>query len=305
MRDTFVQEVKRYLQTNRESFFLTADLGFGIFDDFPNLFPNQFFNVGVAEQLMASLSCGLSLSGDKVFIYSIGIFPTVRCLEQVRNDICYHNSNVMIITSGAGFSYGSLGISHHCTEDISILRCLPNLRICSPASELEAKTCIPLLLKMNSPSYLRLDKWNSTVLTFRQTSEYGPFIYSQPPNSSVLLLAHGSTLDIYKNFIDIYDNSLPNISIASVPFLIESIELNQLLLSHDLIITTEEHQISGGFGSFISEQMNKCGSKAKLLIYGLSGFSDIVGSQSYLRNLYLPTSDGIYEIIKSNKQTLS
>lgn len=300
MREQFVEIVKSYLSDNKNSFFLTADLGFGVFDDFPKNYPNQFFNVGVAEQLLSSLSCGLSINGDKVFTYSIGIFPTIRCLEQIRNDICYHNSNVLITTSGAGFSYGSLGISHHCTEDISMLRCIPNLLICSPASSEETEICMSRILKLKSPCYLRLDKTNAKSFVLEQKSHFGPFMHKHPKNKNYLLLAHGSTLEIYNQTIKEFPEIIDEVTIASVPFLKSNEQLHDLLITHKNIITTEEHQLSGGFGSFISEEMNICSSKAKLIRFGLNTFSDKVGSQSYLRNLYLPSPKKLYEIIRTS-----
>ena len=300
MRDIFVEKIKNYLSKDPKSFFLTADLGFGVFDEFPQKYPNQFINVGVAEQLLSSLSCGLSLSGDKVFTYSIGIFPTIRCLEQLRNDICYHNSNVFITTSGAGFSYGSLGISHHCTEDISMLRCIPNLTICSPASEQEADICITRLLDLKTPCYLRLDKTCAKSVIQDEKSTFGPFIHKYSKNKNYLLLAHGSTLEIYNQTVKEFPEIIDEVTIASVPFLKSSDQLHELLKSHSNVITTEEHQLAGGFGSFISEEMNFCRAKAKLKRYGLNTFSDKVGSQSYLRNIYLPSPKNIYEIIISS-----
>ena len=117
-RDAFVNSLTNYLRANSDSVLLTADLGFGVFDNLFKDLPQQIFNVGVAEQLMTNLAAGLAHSHSKVFTYSIGVFPTLRCLEQIRNSFSYHSSNVVIVTSGAGFSYGSLGITHHCTEDL-------------------------------------------------------------------------------------------------------------------------------------------------------------------------------------------
>ena len=105
MRDTFISELINQAKNNKDLMLLTGDLGFGVFEEFEKLFPKQFLNVGVAEQNMAMVSAGLALQGKKVFIYSIGNFPTLRCLEQIRNDICYHNLNVTVVSIGGGFSY--------------------------------------------------------------------------------------------------------------------------------------------------------------------------------------------------------
>src|SRR2546422_8988263 len=96
---------------------LTGDLGFGVLTRFAKRFPRQFLNAGVAEQNMTGLATGLALEGRIVFTYSIANFPTLRCLEQLRNDAAYHGASVKVVAIGGGFSYGSLGCSHHATED--------------------------------------------------------------------------------------------------------------------------------------------------------------------------------------------
>ena len=91
MRDAFVSALTSLAENDKDVIFLTGDLGFGVFDEFESRFPNQYFNVGVAEQNMTGLAVGLSLEGKKVVTYSIANFATLRCLEQIRNDACYYD----------------------------------------------------------------------------------------------------------------------------------------------------------------------------------------------------------------------
>ena len=108
MRDNFVKYLVDLGKINDDLVVITADLGFGLFDELFEDLGEKGINCGVCEQLMSSMACGLSNVGKKVVTYSIGVFPTLRCIEQIRNDICYHNSDVLICTTGAGFSYGLL-----------------------------------------------------------------------------------------------------------------------------------------------------------------------------------------------------
>ena len=94
-----------------------GDLGFGVVVEFASRFPNQFLNVGVAEQNMTGVAAGMAMSGRIVFTYSIANFPTLRCIEQIRNDVCYHRANVTVAAVGGGLAYGALGMTHHATED--------------------------------------------------------------------------------------------------------------------------------------------------------------------------------------------
>ena len=115
MRDAFVSSLHDLASQDPDVMLLTGDLGFGVLDEFAKRFPRQYLNVGVAEQNLTGMAAGLALSGKRVFTYSIANFPTLRCLEQIRNDICYHDANVTVVAIGGGLSYGPLGFSHHAT----------------------------------------------------------------------------------------------------------------------------------------------------------------------------------------------
>src|SRR5215472_10399304 len=138
MRDAFIEALFDLAAHDRRIMLLVGDLGFGVVTRFKTELPDQFVNVGVAEQNMAGLAAGLALSGRIVFTYSIANFPTIRCLEQIRNDICYHDCDVKIVAVGGGLAYGSLGMSHHATEDIAVMRALPNMTVLAPNDPLEA-----------------------------------------------------------------------------------------------------------------------------------------------------------------------
>lgn len=158
MRDTFIAELDLAAQKNPNLILITGDLGFGVLDRFIKNNPKQFINAGIAEQNMMGVATGLALSGKLVYVYSIGVFPTIRCLEQIRNDAIYHQANVKIITVGAGFSYGQLGMSHHALEDIGVIHALPGINIYSPSTIDEVRDSMRSQLMESCPSYLRLDK---------------------------------------------------------------------------------------------------------------------------------------------------
>ena len=125
MRDHVVRRLTELAQADERIVLITGDLGFGVLNEYREKCAGQFINAGVAEQNMTAIAAGMALEGYVVFTYSIGNFPTLRCLEQLRNDVCYHDLNVNVLAVGGGFSYGQLGMSHHATEDLSIMRALP------------------------------------------------------------------------------------------------------------------------------------------------------------------------------------
>ena len=137
MRDTFVRTLISIAKEDKNVILVTGDLGFGVLKPFWEQLPDQFINVGIDEQNMTGFAAGLAREGKIVFTYSIGNFPTLRCLEQIRNDCAYHEANVKIVCVGGGFVYGALGMSHHATEDIGVMRSLPVLPSfpCYPVAE--------------------------------------------------------------------------------------------------------------------------------------------------------------------------
>jgi len=181
---------------------LTADLGFGAFECFEPFRNKQYFNVGVCEQLMASMAAGLSLEGFNVFIYSIGVFPTMRCLEQIRNDISYHDCEVTIVTTGAGFSYGSLGMTHHCIQDIGIMRSIPGVNIFTPANTYEMND---ILENSNGLRYIRIDKSQINLKPKKEIKDIFCYCYFSNDqvfeNEKTLILSHGSIGEITYPFL--------------------------------------------------------------------------------------------------------
>ncbi len=139
MRTAFFQTLVELAGRDDRIYLIVADLGFGVVEPFIHQFPTRFLNVGVAEQNLTGIAAGIALTGKIVFTYSIGNFPTLRCLEQVRNDVCYHGANVKIVAVGGGYSYGPLGMSHHATEDLAVLRALPGMTVVAPGDPLEAR----------------------------------------------------------------------------------------------------------------------------------------------------------------------
>ncbi|MGJ0510286.1 MAG: transketolase family protein [Methylocystis sp.] len=158
MRDAVIETLADLAAQDLRVMLITGDLGYGVIGKYAERFPNQFVNAGVAEQNMTAIACGMALSGWRVYTYSIANFPTLRCLEQVRNDICYHDCDVTILAVGGGFSYGQLGMSHFATEDLAILRALPNMRVVAPTETWEAQDLVRDLAKTKGPAYLRIDK---------------------------------------------------------------------------------------------------------------------------------------------------
>ena len=196
MRNAFIESLQVHAREDPRIFLIVGDLGFSVVEKFAEEFPDRFLNAGIAEQNMAGVASGLASAGYHVFVYSIANFPLVRCLEQIRNDICYHNRAVTIVSVGGGLSYGALGYSHHATEDLAITLSLPNLRVFAPGDPLEVKAAIKKIVTQPSPTYLRLGKAGEP--TFHKTEpiwKEGELVEIER-GKRVLLLTVGGVIDL-------------------------------------------------------------------------------------------------------------
>lgn len=309
MRDTFVRVLMNIARQDKRVMLLTADLGFGVLTPFAETFPNQFLNVGVAEQNMTGVATGLALEGKIVFTYSIGNFPTLRCLEQIRNDVCYHDASVKIVCIGGGFCYGPLGISHHATEDLAIMRALPRMRVMAPGDLAETRLITQIAYETPGPCYLRLGrggeaKIHQDDLKFSLGQGIPWF-----PKGEVALLSTGGILGnavIARERLEAWGVKA---SLHSFPFLqpLDMSLIKNLSQTVLLMATIEEHSIIGGLGGAVAEVLAEMpGPKPPLLRIGLrEGFSCEVGDQEYLREIYGLSPDSIaqqvYKAISRNK----
>src|SRR6185503_15638695 len=158
VRTAFLDTLYELAKADKNVVFVTGDLGFSVVERFMAELPEQFVNAGVAEQNMTSLAAGMALMGKTVFTYSIANFPTLRCLEQVRNDVCYHEANVKVVAVGGGFTYGAMGASHHATEELGVMRMMPGMVVVAPADPVEARAATRALVAHRGPCYIRLGK---------------------------------------------------------------------------------------------------------------------------------------------------
>lgn len=300
MRTAFINQLVIEADTNENIFLLVADLGFSVVEEFQKKFPNRFLNVGIAEQNMAGIAAGLAHQGFSVFIYSIGNFPTLRCIEQIRYDIAYHNLNVTIVAVGAGYAYASLGPSHHATEDLGMLRVIPNMVVCSPSDPIEAKLLTTFCSNHNGPTYLRLGKAGEKLVhieNFANSITIGEILPVISAGKEIIsqkcIFATGSILLEAKDFLTNNDN-LSGYDLYSFPFIkpLDKSYLFKLFSKYTEILTIEEHQLDCGFGSAILELLNEYQNidnnlnvpKVKRIAIG-NQFISTAGNQMFLRKI--------------------
>ena len=286
MRTAFTRSLMEVASQDPRVVLLTGDLGFSVLDEFRAKYPDRFYNVGVAEQNLAGVAAGLALAGHVVFTYSIGNFPTLRCLEQLRNDICYHNANVKVVTVGGGLSYGSLGVSHYAIEDLAILRALPNMTVVAPGDPVEVAHLVPQIAERHGPAYLRLGRAGEKVV---HTS--GALVLLGHPTraragSEVLLLTTGGMLPVACEAAELLEKEALDVEVVSVHTLkpLDADRICALAARFPVVVTCEEHSAIGGLGGAVAEVLLEAGIAPTFRRFALSNdFPVGVGSQTYLR----------------------
>jgi len=291
MRNAFIAELTEIVVQDPRILLITADLGFGVFDDFARQHPRQFLNAGVAEQNMTGLATGLALEGRIVFTYSIANFPSLRCLEQIRNDAAYHDANVKVVSIGSGFSYGALGISHHATEDIAIMRSLPALTVVSPGDEWEVRQATRALIETPGTCYLRLDK-------SKAPATHKPGDVFEIGKARVVRTGSDLTIATCGGILEVALQAAETLArehriecrILSVHTAkpLDVAALQAAARDTGGILSLEEHTVNGGLGGAIAESLLELGTIprgfARMGLRG--GFASAVGSQEYLRKQY-------------------
>jgi transketolase len=290
MRDAFIKVLGELAKNDPRIMLITGDLGFKVFDEYVLNFPKQFLNAGVAEQNMMGLATGLALEGRIVFVYSIANFPILRCLEQVRNDACYHQANVKIVSIGGGFSYGALGISHHATEDLSIMRALPEISVMAPGDLWETEEATKAMIDIPGTCYFRLDKSNAGYTNIKSEKfEFGKARCLKEGRDATLISTGGILNEVLKAHSLLKEKGI-NCRVLSLHTL-KPLDLESIIKATretEAVLTIEEHTIEGGLGGAVAENLLEYGIlPKKFQRIGLkSGFSSIVGSQQFLRKTY-------------------
>lgn len=288
MRTAFIRSLLATARADERVWLLTADLGYSVLEPFAEEFPKRYVNVGVAEQNMTGIAAGLAHSGKIVFTYSIANFPTLRCLEQIRNDVCYHNLPVKIVSVGGGYSYGPQGYTHHGVEDIGVMRTLPGITVVAPGDPLETAAAVAQLAARPGPAYLRLGKAGE------------PVVHPSAPAfelSRAIVVRQGADFTVISTggMLDYCNRTLADMeradglrgSLLSM-HTVKPLDVDAVVAAartSPLIITAEEHCATNGLGSAVAEVLATLDDRTARYRHfaAAEGVASVAGSQEYLR----------------------
>lgn len=289
MRNLFASTVANFVRRDPRVVLLSGDIGNRLFDQIKTHNPSQFLNCGVAEQNMLGVAAGMGLCGLRPIIYTIAPFTTLRCLEQIKIDLGYQQSPVIIVGTGSGLSYASLGPTHHSLEDFAILRAIPNMVILAPWDSKSMIYCLERSLKSTNPTYIRIGKKGEPDLTHDlEIPPIGEGLTAFE-GGEICILAVGTiasqALDACRTLRSkgieaelIYIHSVKPLS---------QIYFDELLSRHEKFVTVEEHSEVGGFGeAFVSYVMKRNLSKKVKILGAADHFMDFAGSQHDARYHY-------------------
>ena len=303
MRNAFADEITNIAKSDPRVVLLSGDIGNRLFDKLKTQSNGkQFINCGIAESNMMSVAAGLGLAGSKPVVYTITPFTTTRCLEQIKIGLAYHSSPVVIVGTGSGLSYASLGPTHHSLEDFAIIQSIPNMTILAPWDRSSVKKIIKEALLLNSPCYVRIGKKGEPdVCTVSETPKIGE-LYHYKEGKDICILSVGTMAIEAIKAHQTLENENIRVGIALChtikPFPEQAIE--SLCNSYKKIYVIEEHSLIGGFGSSLVNFVNRKNLATKIFCHGTSdNFLSTIGSQEFARKAYQIDSKSIINNIKN------
>lgn len=258
MRKTSLNSVYELAKTDPSIVFIGSDLGPGVLDNMKNEMPERFFMEGVAEQHIVGMAAGMAMEGMKPFVNTIATFLTRRCFEQVAIDLCLHDLPVKLIANGGGVVYAPLGPTHLATDDIGILRTLPNMTIVAPCDADEMRRLMPATLDWQHPIYIRLAKGGDNIVSNNSHGfEIGKAILLREPKDGLFV----STGVMTQKCLSAAELLVKDGLEAGVLHMhtikpLDSKSINELIPSVKKLVTVEEHSKIGGLGSAILEEVS-------------------------------------------------
>lgn len=303
MNSAYIGKLMELAEKDRNVLHLLADSGTGYDEMFRRNYPEQIFNFGIGEENMVAAAAGMASVGKMPFVFTAGAFLAYRSMEFIRDDVCFQNMNVKIVGMGSGLSWSSLGPTHHTTEDIAVLRAIPNLMILSPATPNQVSACVQTAYEHNGPVYIKIG--------MNHEKEFFEENYTLDINQNdilkdgddIAIYVTGSILDEVMKTAKLLEQDGINVKVINVVTIKPFNETDVIKTANGIkrIFTVEEHNIHGGLGSLVAETLAYSGVSAKVLPIGINDkFADGYGTHAAVRKANALDSEGIYQAIKGS-----
>lgn len=270
-------------------------------DRFKRIHPEDFYNVGIAEQNLIGVAAGLSSEGYRSIAVAQACFITMRSFEQVRQYMGYMRNNVIAVGINSGFALTFFGNTHYCIEDLTLMRSIPDMTVLSPADAGSAVNAFEAALRYDGPVYIRLTGGLMSPIIYKDDFEYtiGKSITLRD-GSDVVIFATGTVVANVIKAADLLAENGLSVKVVDM-HTIKPIDKEAIISGKDakLIVTVEEHNILGGLGSAVSEVMAAVGGMPKILKLGVKDCFSTVGNYGYLIEQHGLTPEKIKKDIES------
>ena len=302
MQRSYISSLMEIAEKDDRVLHILADSGTGFDELFRRNFPDRMYNFGIAEENMVAAAAGLATAGKIPFVYTAGAFLAYRSFEFIRDDICFQKLNVKIAGMGSGLAWSSLGPTHHTTEDIAVLRSLPNLMILSPSTPKQVSECVRKAYRHNGPVYIKIGMNNEKEFfadDYTLTENGFDFIGSK--NTECVLFTTGSILEEAEEAVKLLCSNGIEVALVNCavmkPF--DARQASAILRNAKAVFTVEEHSVCGGLGSIICEVMAESGIALPIKRIGLEDeFAVGYGSQKSVRTQNKLDAASIADTIK-------
>lgn len=270
MRSTYLNTLYELAQKDSRVVSLVADNGLIVYDDFRRDFPERYFNFGIAEGNMVAAAAGMASCGMIPYCYTINAFLAYRSYEFIRDDVCLQNQNVKIVGIGTGLAYSTLGPSHHTTEDIALLRSLPNLTVFSPATRMEIQWMMKESFEIKGPVYIRLG--NNTEEYYEGNPH---FVLGKPSvirkGTDITIMTTGPILNEVMKAAKLLQQVGINAEVISVHTLkpLDNEAVAEMAAVNGKLVVVEEHTVIGGLYTAVAEALAICNKMVSILKIGL------------------------------------
>ncbi len=301
-RGVLGQAILSLAETKNNLMVLSADLGSSSgLSRFKNVYPDNFVNVGIAEQNMIGVAAGFAKEGFVVFATSFAPFISMRSSEQIRMNLGYMKLNVKAVAIGSGIAMGFLGYSHYGIEDASIMRSIPNLTVVSPADCAEIVKTVFAAAEFEGPMYIRLTGESNVPIVNEEDYEFeiGKAITLRE-GSDVTIFANGSMVYASLEAAKILETQGLSATVVNMHTIkpLDTKAIDRAVKSSKLIATVEEHSVIGGLGGAIAEYNAGFRNVPPHIIIGLPDEFGKGGSYQYLLEKYGLTGAQIAQKIR-------
>lgn len=287
-REIYGRTLAEMAKTDRRIVGLTADLEkTTAMVHFAKAFPNRFFNVGIAEQNMFGAAAGLAKTGLVPFVSTMAVFTCLRAGEQVRTDICYQNLPVKIIATHAGISFGHAGTTHHCTEDLAIMRSMANMTVMAPADGIETSRAVRTAMEIPGPVYIRIGRGFEPPCYPDESYDFtvGKAVEMTSGKDLTIICCGIAVLQSILAAKQLAEQDGLSIRVINMHTIkpIDREAIMKAVTETRRILTIEEHNVIGGLGDAVGSVIAESG---KGCVFRKHGIQDCFAEIGYAEDLY-------------------